>query len=141
MRPSAVKTIQFRATSDVATQERVKQIRQAYLARTAKAGKVPIGGERGRPKLFNALMAEIVLWTFSSAARRNELERFYTDEWLYKLEPARIELALQLKWDAVANDALVVMAAENIGTGNKSETLRVIIAFAASRRFGIPLTR
>lgn len=78
-------------------------------------------------------MADIVLWTFSSAARRKELERFHTDEWLYKLEPARIELALQLKCDAVANDALVVMAQENIGSGNKSEMLRVIIILALSK--------
>lgn len=134
-KPESVQKVQFRATTDTATKERIRQIERAYLARVAKGGKAPPRG------ILNRLLADIVLWVYASASRRRELERFYTDEWLPYFAPVDRAEAFQLKWDSDANDALAVMSHENIGTNNKSETLRVIIAFVASRRYNLELKR
>jgi len=127
--------IQFRATTDSATKERLRQLEKAYLAKASKSGKPP---KRG---IQNYLLADTVLWVYSSEKHRRDLERFYTDQWLPYLAPVERAEAFQLKWSTVANDALHVIAHENIGSNNKSETLRVIIAFVAERRYGLELKR
>jgi hypothetical protein len=86
-------------------------------------------------------LADCVLWVFESRVRRRELEVFYTDEWIPVLEPVTRNDFIQMRWSALANDALAVMAVEDIGTGNKSEALRVIIAFVAKKRYGLELKR
>jgi hypothetical protein len=127
--------VQFRATTDTATKERLKQLERAYLAKVVKSGKPP---KRG---IVNILLADTVLWVYSNPTRRRDLERFYTDKWLPYLAPVERAEAFQLKWSTIANAALAVIANENIGTNNKSETLRVIIAFVAERRYGLELKR
>jgi hypothetical protein len=69
------------------------------------------------------------------------MERFYTAEWTNKLEPLRIERGLQIRWSSEVDEALLIMAKENICTGNKSETMRVLIAFVASRKYNLLVAR
>lgn len=120
--------VQFRATVDIATKERIREIN---LAR-AKL-KAPALG-------LNALMEECVLWVREERTRMVALRKFFTDTWP-EFEPANGEISrsLQLKWWTGADSAAVDLA-EFLGT-NKSKTMRALIAFVVSRRFGIKLRR
>lgn len=129
---SPSETIQFRVTADKLTAERLQTIRRLDMAKAAKEG-LPT------PKK-NETAAHLVEWVYKSQQRRKELERFYTDEWLYKLEPIRNDQGIQLRWRVTANDALQVIARETIGSGNKSEAFRVIVAFAAKHLYDMKLT-
>jgi hypothetical protein len=125
----ATEIIQFRATIDESTEMRIKQIKKHLNA--SRAGQ----------QFTNVICHDLVLWVYSSQARRKQLERFYAAEWTNKLKPYRVDKGLQVRWPTAVDEALLMMAKENIGTGNKSETMRVLIAFAASRRYNLPLAR
>ena len=59
-----------------------------------------------------------------------QLAQFYVKTWP-DLEPRRIEDARLFNWPLEVDEALRRLSWDAIGTGNKSETLRVIIAFFA----------
>jgi len=59
-----------------------------------------------------------------------QLAQFYAKTWP-DLEPRRIEDARLFNWPIEVDEALRRLSWDAIGTGNKSETLRVIIAFFA----------
>lgn len=139
--------VQFRATIDDATQVRIKQIQKLLNASRAGEQSGQSGEFRrsrgGDSSVFptNVICSDIVLWVYNSQQRRRQMERFYTAEWINKLEPLRIEKGLQIRWRSEVDEALLAMAKENICTGNKSETMRVLIAFAASRKYNLRIAR
>ena len=121
--------IQFRATVNDTTVKRVASI--AEIVRKQINDK-PVEGD---------VIADLVEWVYKSKTRLKELQQFYTDEWLNKLEPVRNKESLQLRWRTTAHDALKDIAVNYICDGNKSEALRVVIAFAAKHLYKLPLER
>jgi hypothetical protein len=60
------------------------------------------------------------------------MAQFYVKSWP-DMEPRRIEDARLFNWPAEVDEALRRLSWDAIGTGNKSETLRVLTAFFAKQ--------
>jgi hypothetical protein len=80
-------------------------------------------------------ISELILALKKNKKLSAQLAQFYAKSWP-DLEPRRIEDARLFNWPVEVDEALRRLSWDAIGTGNKSETLRVIIAFFA-RHFNI----
>lgn len=111
-RTEKVERVQFRATFDNKSAE--------YLEALCKSLQLK----------RSPLLAELILSTQASKKMSSQLVHFYRNKWPL-LEPRRIETGRLFNWPITVDDMLKKLAWEVIGSGNKSETLRVLIAFYA----------
>jgi hypothetical protein len=77
-------------------------------------------------------ISHLILSLKNSKKLAAQLARFYVKSWP-DLEPRRIEDARLFNWPVEVDEALRRLSWDAIGTGNKSETLRVLIAFFAKQ--------
>lgn len=90
----------------------------------------------------SGLYGDIVMWTNSTGARTDELDRFYRNEWLHFPVLPR-KSSMPVRWSISANNALADLS-RNFRTkrqpaGNKSLAFCVIMAFAAKYRYGLSI--
>jgi hypothetical protein len=78
------------------------------------------------------LVAKLLLELVQSKRERTALKRFYQERWP-ELQQLRRDVGLQFNWPVEVDDALRVLSWEAIATGNKSETLRVVVAYFAEK--------
>jgi hypothetical protein len=111
---------QFRATLDRNFVRLMKALMRKY--------------EQRRSVLASSLIAQLK----TDKKLSEEMSEFYKKTWL-DIEPRTIDTAALFNWPIETDDALRKLSWSIIGTGNKSELLRVIIAFFAKQN-RIPLS-
>jgi len=79
-----------------------------------------------------AVAAQLILSLNGNKKLSTELAQFYIKTWP-DLEPRKIESGKLFNWVVGVDEALRNLSWDAIGTGNKSETVRVLIAFFAKR--------
>jgi hypothetical protein len=109
-----VERVQFRATFDTKSAEYLEA-----LSRHLRQKRSP-------------LLAELILSTKTSKKLSSQVLQFYRNKWPI-IMPRKIETGRLFNWPLDVDDALKQMSWDVIGTGNKSETLRVLLAFYADQ--------
>lgn len=111
--PADSNRVQFRATLDVKSEEYLDS-----LARHLETKRGP-------------LVAELIASLDKNKKLTAQLVEFYRNVWPI-IEPRQIKTGRLFNWPVEVDDALKHLSWSSIGTGNKSEMVRVLIAFFAS---------
>jgi hypothetical protein len=109
-----VRRVQFRATVDV----RTVKLMSALIAHL-RLKRSP-------------LIAKLSLELITNKKEQAAFKKFYQERWP-ELQQLRRDVGLQFNWPIEVDDALRVLSWEAVGTGNKSETLRVVVAYFANK--------
>ncbi|HYH00959.1 MAG TPA: hypothetical protein VD837_17660 [Terriglobales bacterium] len=106
--------VQFRATLDLKSEE--------YLDGLARVLQLKRG----------PLVAKLVKTLHENKRLTSQFITFYRNVWP-TIEPRKIQTARLFNWPVEVDDALKYLSFNAIPTGNKSEMVRVLIAFFASQ--------
>lgn len=111
--PADSNRVQFRATLDTKSEE--------YLDALA----------RHLERKHGPLVGDLVMELKDSKKLSAQLVEFYRNVWPI-IEPRHIKTGRLFNWPVEIDDALKHLSWHSIGTGNKSEMVRVLIAFFAA---------
>jgi hypothetical protein len=109
-------------------------VRSAFRATLDRERTMPLLIDLGRKLRLkrSPLVAHMVTKVAGSRSDRDAVLKFYLQKWP-ELAPRRIDGNILVNWPEAAHTALRSISWEVLGTGNASETLRVLTAWFAAQ--------